>query len=232
MTASTRVFIVDDHPVVRAGLKELVRSAREISIIGEAGDGEEATLATIERLQPDVVILDIRLRRGDGIDLCRNVKARVPRAGVILLSAFWDESLVRQALDARADGYLLKDAEHLDLKKSILSVARGESFFDTAISAAIAREARGEPQTSGARFSEQDVRILRCVSEGHTNKTIGEQMFLSPHTVRDRLSDIMAKLGARNRAQAAQMAMRSGLLRRLPPEEAASVSSRSRGTGS
>lgn len=211
MSAPARVFIIDDHPVVRAGLRELLRPAREISIIGDAEDGGDSTLDEIERTKPDVVVLDIKLKQGNGISVCRDIKQRSPATGVILLSAFWDETLVRQALDARADGYQLKDAEHLDLKKSICSVARGEAFFDTAISRAIAREARSE--TVGvAQLSDQDTRILRLVGEGLTNKTIGERLYLSPHTVRDRVSAIMAVLGAKNRAEAAQIAIKRNII--------------------
>ena len=213
MSAPIRVYIIDDHPVVRAGLKELLRSSREISIIGDAEHGEQATIGELERTKPDVVVLDIKLKVGNGINVCRAIKARLPGTGVILLSAFWDDALVRQALDAHADGYLLKDAEHLDLKKSICSVARGESFFDTAISGAIAREARGERITSlSGQLSQQDADILRHVGQGLTNKAIGELMFLSPYTIRDRLSAIMALLAARNRTEAVQIAANRGLI--------------------
>ncbi len=211
MTKSTRVFIIDDHPVVRAGLRELLKPSREIAIVGDAEDGEAATLAQIEASEADIVIVDIKLKQSSGIDVCRNIKSRSPQRGVILLSAFWDDSLVRQALDARADAYLLKDAEHLDLRKSISSVARGESFFDTAISGAIARQARGGDDL-GAKLSQQDVRILRHVSDGLTNKAIASLMYLSHHTIRDRVSAIMAALDAKNRTEAVQIATKRHLI--------------------
>ncbi len=217
MSGTTRAFIIDDHPVVRAGLRELLRSSRAISIVGDAEHGGSPTLDELDRTRPDVIVLDIKLKHESGIDLCRDIKARFPHMGVLLLSAFWDQPLVRQALDARADGYVLKDAEHLDLTKAILSVARGESFFDHSVSAMIAREARGESADS-LRLSEQDILILRHVSEGLTNKAIGESMFLSAHTIRDRLSAIMLRIGAKNRAHAAQVAISRGL---VPRPEAA-----------
>jgi two-component system response regulator DevR len=213
MTAPVRVFIVDDHPVVRAGLKELLKGSREIAIVGDAEDGESATIEQLESLRPDVVIVDIKLKRGNGIDVCRAIKSRFAGTGVIMLSAFWDDQLVRQALDARADGYLLKDAEHFDLKRSVLSVARGESFFDTAVSGAIARRARGDDSSSAELgLSAEDIAILRLVANGLTNKAIGAALYISHHTVRDRVSAIMAALGAKNRAEAAQIATRRSLI--------------------
>lgn len=211
MTEPTRVFIIDDHLVVRAGLRELLKPSHEITIVGDAEDGESGTLAQIEESRADVVIVDIKLKHGSGIDVCREIKARSSQTGVILLSAFWDDSLVRQALDAHADGYLLKDAEQLDLRKAIRSVAAGESFFDTAVSGAIARQARGEQGLYATELSPQDVCILRHVADGLTNKAIGELMFLSHHTIRDRVSAIMAVLGAKNRTQAVQIATKRRL---------------------
>ena len=134
----------------------------------------------------------------------------VSRAGVALLSAFWDDGLVRSALDAGADAYLLKDAEHFDLEKAIRSVARGESFFDTAISGALSRRVR--EGNAGDSLSTQDAQILRHVADGRTNKAIAASLFLSPHTVRDRLSGVMTLLGAKNRAEAVQIASRRGLI--------------------
>ena len=213
MTAPTRVFIIDDHPVVRAGLKELLKTSREIAIVGDAEDGESATIDQLDNLRPDVVIVDIKLKQSNGIDVCRAIKSRLGGTGVILLSAFWDDLLVRQALDARADGYLLKDAEHFDLRKGILSVARGESFFDTAVSGAIARWARGDDATRGEpQLSTEDLQILRLVANGFTNKAIGAALYVSHHTVRDRVSAIMATLGAKNRTEAAQIATRRSLI--------------------
>jgi DNA-binding NarL/FixJ family response regulator len=160
--------------------------------------------------QADVAILDIKLKHGSGIEVCRALKERQPRIGVILLSAFWDDHLVAQALDARADGYLLKDTNRFDLGKTIATVASGRSFFDPAVSGTIARYARGE--TATARFSSNDLQILRLASEGMTNRAIGVALSLSPHTVRDRLSRLLVVLGAKNRAEAAQIAMRRGLI--------------------
>ncbi len=212
MRDGTRVFIVDDHPVVRAGLRELLKSSRDIVIVGDAEDSSAATMIRVREALPDVAIVDIRLREGDGIELCRLIKGMEPRVGVILLSAFWDDTLVRQALDAGADGYLLKDAEHFDLAKSILCVARGEPFFDAAIASAIVRQARGRAHQPEHALSQDDMHILRLVASGLTNKAIAESLYLSHHTVRDRLSAIMASLGAKNRTEAVQIASKRGVL--------------------
>ncbi len=210
MGPTTSVFIVDDHPIVRAGLRELLRASGEISVTGDAEDGSQATLDRIREAAPDVAIVDIKLKSGSGVELCREVKSLEPRVGVIVLSAYWNDSLIKQALEAGADGYLLKDAEHFDLTKSIIRVARGETVFDAAISAAIVRQARGG--SVGREISSDDAKILHLVAAGHTNKAIGQTLFLSHHTVRDRLSAVMAALGAKNRAEAVQIATRRGLI--------------------
>lgn len=211
MSKGPRVFIIDDHPVVRAGLRELLKQSQEICIVGDAEDGSAETLAMLRESAPDVAIVDIKLKQGSGLDVCREIKRTQPGVGVILLSAFWDDTLVRQALDAGADGYLLKDAEHFDLAKGVLSVARGEPFFDTAIAAAVVRQARGLGE-SERQLTQDDKHILQLVAGGLTNKAIGASLFLSPHTVRDRLSAVMASLGARNRTEAVQIAAKRGLI--------------------
>ena len=185
----------------------------DVAIVGEGDDGSIETLADITTLGVNVAIVDIKLKVGNGIDVCRAIKKENPKTGVILLSAFWDDALVRAALDARADGYLLKDAEHFDLAKSIATVARGESFFDPAISSAIVRHARddrGQGVDAGVRA--EDAEILRLVAQGMTNKAIGAEMYLSQHTVRDKLSALMADLGAKNRAEAVQIATKRGII--------------------
>ena len=210
MTQNVRVFIIDDHPVVRAGLRDLLRASRGITVVGDAEDGEAAAMTALESSGATVAIVDIKLKRGDGIAACHHIKSQFPGVGVALLSAFWDDGLVRQALDAGADGYLLKDAEHFELEKAIRSVARGDAFFDAAVSGALSRRARGDG--SAGELSTQDAQILRQVADGRTNKAIAASLVLSPHTVRDRLSGVMAFLGAKNRAEAVQIASRRGMI--------------------
>jgi len=207
-----RVFIVDDHPVVREGLRSLLSTEDDMTVVGEAGSAAEALRGASET-SPDVVVLDIRLKDDDGIDVCRKIKAAYPGTGVIMLSAFWDDSLIREALQV-ADGYLLKHAERFDLQDSIRKVARGEATLDSALLGAVVGRFREERQGSSDAppLSGQEVRLLQLVSQGLTNREIASQLFLSHHTVKDYLSDILGKLGARNRAEAVLMATKQGLL--------------------
>jgi len=207
-----RVFIVDDHPVVREGLRSLLSTEDDMTVVGEAGSAAEALRGASET-SPDVVVLDIRLKDDDGIDVCRKIKAAYPGTGVIMLSAFWDDSLIREALQV-ADGYLLKHAELFDLQDSIRKVARGEATLDSALLGAVVGRFREERQGSSDAppLSGQEVRLLQLVSQGLTNREIASQLFLSHHTVKDYLSDILGKLGARNRAEAVLMATKQGLL--------------------
>ena len=135
-----RVFIVDDHPVVRERLRSLLSSESDMTVVGEAGSVSEALHGTRET-SPDVVVLDIKLKDGDGIDVCRKIKAASPTTGVIMLSAFWDDSLIREALQV-ADGYLLKHAERFDLQDSIRRVARGEHTLDSTLLGAVGSQFR------------------------------------------------------------------------------------------
>jgi DNA-binding NarL/FixJ family response regulator len=210
------VFIVDDHPVVRAGVRELLGASPGIEVLGDAGEAGDATLTQIVALRVAVVVTDIKLPGRSGTDLCRAIKSEPAAPRVVLLSAFWDDALIANALDAGADGYVLKHAEQFDLVRAVRAVAGGEPYFDPSISAAIVRQSRdaravGMPRDKHA-IREEDVRLLHLVAEGLSNREIGELLFLSPHSVRDRLSAIMARLGAGNRAQAVRIAMRGGLM--------------------
>lgn len=207
-----RVFIVDDHPIVREGLRSLLSTEDDMTVVGEAGSAAEA-LRGANETSPDVVVLDIKLKDEDGIDVCRKIKAACPGTGVIMLSAFWDDSLIREALQV-ADGYLLKHAERFDLQDSIRKVARGEATLDSALLGAVVgqlREGRrGSPDAP--LLSGQEIRLLQLVAQGLTNREIAATMYLSPHTVKDYLGKVMGTLGARNRTEAVLLATKRGLL--------------------
>jgi len=210
-----RVVIVDDHAVVRAGVRSLLGRERDIDIVGEAGNAAQA-MSCLSQHAADVVVLDIRLGDASGIDVCRRIKETHPGAAVILLSAYWDDMLVREALQAGANGYVVKDAERLDLTQGIRAVRQHETFFDPPISSAVMRGSRHSAAAGAAesppRLSRQDICILELVGQGFTNKQIGERLHLSHHTVREHVSGVMSKLAARNRAEAAQIATRRGLI--------------------
>ncbi|MEX2247061.1 MAG: response regulator transcription factor [Dehalococcoidia bacterium] len=196
------VLVVDDHPIVRHGVAALIGRAPEISLVGEASRAEEA-LRFVTEEEPDVVLLDVRLGEDSGIDLCRKLKEAAPNTAVIMLSGYWDDELLRRALDAGAIGYLLKDAERPDFVRAIRAAAQGQAVFDPIVAGAVLRSVGRVP--GGRRnvaLSEQERQVLRLVSQGMTNRAIAAALYLSPHTVKDYVSSIMMKLSAKNRTEA------------------------------
>lgn len=206
-----RVFIVDDHPVVRAGLRALLSNEDDLIIVGEAEVVDDAA-REIEQLAPQVVVLDIKLKDSDGIELCRRIKERSPGTAVIMLSAFWDDSLILRALQAGAAGYLLKDAERFDLQTNIRAVAQGQSILDPILLGAVVRQFRGKPSDKEPTLTSSEVTLVQLVAQGLTNREVGERLHLSYHTVKEHLSTVMAKLGAKNRAEVVLLATKRGLL--------------------
>ena len=206
-----RVVIVDDHLVVREGMKALLSDTAAIGVVGE-GWSVESALAAVRSQRPEVLITDIKLGDGSGVDVCRRAKAWLPGLRVIVLSAFWSDSLVREAFDAEADGYLLKSTESFDLAEAVLAVARGEPVVAPALAAALFRS-NSAARSGGARTPKLTARereLLELVALGLTNQEIAVRMFLSPHTVKDYLSSVLAKFGAANRTELTLLATRSG----------------------
>jgi two-component system response regulator DevR len=207
-----RIFLVDDHPVVRAGLHSIEDLASHIQIVGEAATIDAAWAGILQRL-PDVVLLDIRVGNQSGIELCRWIKAQFPTTRVLLLSSFLDDQLILSALDAGVDGYLLKEDDAERLVEAIEQVQSGEAVFDGAV---WKRMSAGREKSSGPQppsldlLTAQERRLLAEVAKGKTDKEVAVELGLSPKTARNYLDRIFTKLGVHTRTEAATVFMLSG----------------------
>jgi len=204
----TRVFLLDDHEVVRRGLRELLESEDDLEVVGEAGTAEEAR-GRIPATSPDVAVLDVRLPDGDGVEVCRDVRSKHPEIHCIMLTSFADDEAVYAAIMAGAAGYLLKQVRGTDLVDAIRRVGRGESLLDPAVTARVLeRIRRGPDEGELASLTDQERRILDLIAEGLTNRQIGERMYLAEKTVKNYVSNMLAKLGMSRRTEAAVYAAR------------------------
>ena len=202
-----RVFLLDDHEVVRQGLRALLESTGDIEVVGESGSAVEAT-SRIPALHPDVAVLDARLPDGSGIEVCRSVRAVDPTIGALILTSYDDDEALFAAIMAGAAGYVLKEIRGNDLVEAIRQVAAGNSLIDPALTAKVLERVRNPPATAPelAQLTEQEIKLLGYIAEGMTNRQIGEQMFLAEKTVKNYVSSILAKLGLERRTQAAVLA--------------------------
>jgi len=206
MTEPTRVFLLDDHEVVRRGVRELLEAEDDLTVVGEAGTAEEA-VGRIPATSPNVAVLDVRLPDGDGIEVCREVRSHHPEIACIMLTSFADDEAVYAAIMAGAAGYVLKQVRGTELVDGIRRVARGESLLDPVVTTRILERIRhSEADDELAGLTEQERKILELISDGLTNRQIGEQMFLAEKTVKNYVSSILAKLGLERRTQAAVLA--------------------------
>ncbi len=211
-----RLLIVDDHEMVREGLKAILVAEQDFQIVGEASNAEQA-LELIERLHPQIALVDIRLPGTNGIELCRVVNERYPETAVIILTTFTDENLVAQCIQAGARGFIVKDIERLDLKRSIRAVARGEAAIDTKVAASVLAQLRRSPPppetpSSPDRLSAQQLVILRLVAQGLSSREIATQLYLSENTVKGYVQEILHRLGVKNRTEAVMVAVKQGWL--------------------
>jgi len=204
--AHIRVLIVDDHHVVRLGLRALLDRHAGFDVVGEAGT-VSAAVEEAKRLHPDVVLLDVRLPDGKGYEACRQIHQLLPDVRVLFLTSYADEQTVLESLDAGGDGYLLKEIDEAALVQGIRSVANGQSILDPAITRRVLERARTPSVPTGeakwATLSPQEKRVLSLVAEGKTNKEIGLDLGLSDKTVKNYLSNILEKLQLTRRSQAA-----------------------------
>ena len=212
-TSKIRVLIVDDHELVRAGLRALLEGEDDLEVVAEAATGGQA-LARAERLRPSVVLLDARLPDMAGPDVCRALYASVPGVVVAMLTTFTDDELVRQSVRAGALGYLLKEIPRLDLAASIRALAAGESVVDRRVLPQVLAVARQTEHAAEAEetLSERQREILRLVADGLSNREIAQQVNLSELTIKSYIEDLLKQLGARNRVHAAVLATRRGWL--------------------
>ena len=201
-----RVFLVDDHEVVRRGVAELLESDPDISVVGEAGSVAEA-LARVPAAQPDVAVLDLRLPDGNGVSLCRELKDLQPGLACLMLTSFGDDEALLDAVIAGAAGYVLKDVRGNDLLKAVRTVAAGGSLLDPhAASLVLARLRQPASTDPLAELSDQERRIFALIGEGLSNREIADRMSLAEKTVKNYVSNVLGKLGMQRRTQAALLA--------------------------
>ena len=206
-----RLLVVDDHEVVRQGLVSLLDRREHFQVVAEAGTAAEAVEMT-RKFEPDLVIMDVRLPDGSGIEACREIRAEFPKTRVVILTSYPDEEAVLSAIIAGASGYLLKQIRSRDLVSALESVGRGESLLDPAVTEKVLdrvrRIATGTYTDEMAQLTQQEQKILLLVAEGKTNKEIASEVFLSDKTVKNYVSSILSKLNLERRAQAAAFVAR------------------------
>lgn len=205
---ATRVFLLDDHEVVRRGIRELLEAEDDFEVVGEAGTADEA-LRRVAPAAPNVAVLDVRLGDGDGVEVCREIRSRHPEIACIMLTSFADDEAVYAAILAGASGYVLKDVRGADLVEGIRRVAAGGSLLDPSVTTRVLERLRHRPEDDElAGLTEQERRILDLIAEGLTNRQIGERMFLAEKTVKNYVSNLLAKMGMARRTEAAAYAAR------------------------
>ena len=199
-----KVFLVDDHEVVRIGLAELLGADPELKIVGEA-DTVAAALARIPAAQPDVAVLDIQLSDGSGIDLCRDLLAALPELRCLILTSHTDEGSMLDAIQAGASGYVAKDIRGAEIASAVKAIGSGKSLLDNRAAAVLMARLRKEAEHNERLrdLSASERRLLRLLGEGLTNREIGQRMFLAEKTVKNYVSRILPKLGLRGRTEAA-----------------------------
>jgi DNA-binding NarL/FixJ family response regulator len=217
-----RILLVDDHEVVRMGLRALLERYAHLQVVGEAGSAEEA-VTEAERLRPDVVVMDVRLPGRSGVEACQEIRARLPDTRVIMLTSFEEDQVVFESIAAGACGYVLKQIGSEALVQAIETVGRGEALLDPAVTERVLQRVRDtasqRQREAFADLTDQEMRVLAQVSQGRSNKEIARVLGLREKTIRNYVSSILAKLGLASRVQAATYALRHQIEELVPPEE-------------
>ncbi|HLE91308.1 MAG TPA: response regulator transcription factor [Anaerolineales bacterium] len=200
--AKIRVLLADDHHIVRAGIHQLLESARDLQVIAEAGDGEEAQ-ALIQKHKPDVAVLDIQMPKASGIEVTRWVRAHLPEVGILILTAYDDDPYVMAVLQAGANGYVLKTAKADELIQAVRDVNEGKSALDPAVTRKLMSNLFKRSENFAAEpLTDRELDVLRLAAKGYTNKSIGVQLGISDRTVQGHLAHIFAKMQATSRTEA------------------------------
>ena len=216
-----KIVLVDDHEVVRAGIKAMLDAQDDMVVVGEAGTAEDA----IKRVgfdEPNVVVLDVRLPDGSGVEACREIRSRFPDVKVLMLTSFADEEALMSAILAGASGYVLKRVKGTDLVEDIRRVGAGESLLDPEMTEKLFERLRSGPRKDPllGRLTDQEHEIVMRIADGKTNRQIAEEMFLAEKTVKNYVSNLLAKMGMSRRSEAAAYVARvEGAKDDLPPED-------------
>jgi two-component system response regulator NreC len=216
MGEKKRVLIVEDHTILREGLRSLLSGHNDFEIVGEATDGREA-VRTVEKLQPDIVIMDLSMPRMDGIDALREIKKQNPKIKILILTVHKTEEYILASLEAGADGYILKDATHAELIKAMQVILQGDRYLCPAISGQIIegylqKRKTDKTQSVYETLTPREREVLKLIGEGYKNKEIAEQLFISIKTVEKHRSNLMEKLQLHNSAAVTSYAMKKGLI--------------------
>jgi DNA-binding NarL/FixJ family response regulator len=212
MAEAIRIVVADDHPSVREGLVSMYGREEGFEVVGQAVDGTEA-VDLVGRLDPDVVLMDLKMPRMDGVEAIRRIKKSHPRTEVLVLTTFDSDDYIFQGIEAGARGYLLKDAPREELFRAVRAVARGESLLQPNVAARlINRVAEMARQTPEETLSERELEVLRCMARGAANKEIANELVISENTVKTHVASIFQKLGATDRTQAVTTALQRQLI--------------------
>ncbi|MEI7592263.1 MAG: response regulator transcription factor [Actinomycetes bacterium] len=204
-----RVFLLDDHEIVRRGVRDLLEGTGEMEVVGEASTAEEA-IRRIPAIRPDVAVLDVRLPDGNGVEVCRELRSKDPGLHCLMLTSYSDDEALFDAIMAGASGYVLKQIRSNDLIEAVTKVAAGQSLLDPVLTAGVLERLRnGSPEDELiAGLTDQERRLLDLLAEGFTNREIAERMFLAEKTIKNYVSNLLSKMGMQRRTEAAVYAAR------------------------